>query len=212
MFGWIEHVFSRGVSWLDSAAKAFVHALIRGVYSFLHDIFHQQWDAWNAFWNGVMSLYHGAYDLSLNIFRRFRHIYQAIIPWLSHYILWVYHTVVHLAYVLYRDAWKGILYYYHVLLTALNDLKNWVIRDVWDPLFKSLTLAWHWLTHEGAVMWHYFTHLPELAEILFWHLVASLERHAWDAGKFLGKFFLSLMVHNIRQFATLIENVIDAVL
>lgn len=212
MFGWIEHIFSNAGSAIADAVKSLVHTLIRGLYSFLHDIFRAQWDAWNAFWNGVTSLYRGTYDFALSTFRKFAHLYRVIIKGLNDYIKWVYNTVVHLAYVLYKQISDALAHAYHDLLSRLDALRKWAIANIWDPLFKSLTTAWHWLTHEGATMWHYFTHLTEFAEVLFWHIVQSLEKHAWDAAKLLGEFFLSLVVHNIVRFATLMENVIDAVL
>lgn len=212
MFGWIEHIFSSVGSAISDAVKAFVHALIRGVYAFVHDVFRAQWDAWNAFWDGAYILWRGARALSLSVVTRFRHLYQVVVKWLAGYILWVYHTVVHLAYVLYRDAITALDHAYHALLGLLDQLRKWVINDVWNPLFRSLTAAWHWLQHEGATIWFYFTHLPQFAELLFWHVIHSLERHAWDVAKYLGQFFLALFVHNVIRVASLLENVIDAVL
>jgi hypothetical protein len=212
MFGWIEGVFGRVGNAISGAVKDFVHLLIRGVYGFLHDVFHMVWNAWNFFWNATVMLWKGARAFSIAVYHGFIRLFKIIIPWLTNYIRWVYHTVVHLVYVLIQQLTAIVTHNYHLMLSIFDAFRKWVINSIWNPLFKSLTNAWHWLTHEGATMWHFFTNLAAFAELLFWHILHSLESHAWDAGKFLGDFFLALVVHNIVRFATLIESVIDAVL
>lgn len=88
----------------------------------------------------------------------------------------------------------------------------WVLVHVLLFLLRILRIVVSWVSHEGAMMLHYFTHLDEFALLLFWHIVTTLEALAWDAGKRLGTFFLSLIVHHVVRFATLIESIIDAVL
>lgn len=88
----------------------------------------------------------------------------------------------------------------------------WVVLHVLLFLFNILRTAVSWIAGNGSTMWHYFSHLDEFALLLIWHIIASLETLAWDAGARLGKFFLSLIVHNVVRFATLVESIIDAVL
>lgn len=88
----------------------------------------------------------------------------------------------------------------------------WVIVHVLLFLGRILATVVSWIAHEGAMMLHYFTHLDEFALLLFWHIVTTLERLAWDAAKRLGTFFLALIVHHVVRFATLIESIVDAVL
>ena len=88
----------------------------------------------------------------------------------------------------------------------------WVVIHVLGFLYRILRGVLGWISREGSTMWFYFTHLEKFAELLFWFIVTALEKFAWDAGKRLGTFFLSLIVHNVVRFATLIETVVDAVL
>lgn len=93
-----------------------------------------------------------------------------------------------------------------------RSILAWVILHVLLFLFKILTSAVSWIAGQGSTMWHYFSHLDEFALLLFWHIITTLETLAWDAGKRLGTFFLSLIIHNVVRFATLIESIVDAVL
>jgi len=42
-------------------------------------------------------------------------------------------------------------------------------------------------------------------------LLAQLERDAWKIGRLLGKFFLGLIVHNLKMFVIVIEDILMAV-
>lgn len=116
------------------------------------------------------------------------------------------------------------------------------IAGVLDTLFSDVTRAWHdfthsialWATEAGRYLdavyhqleriitydlphfaytaWWWVTHTAELAEVLFWHLLALLEKYAWTAARYLGAFFLALIWHNLDEFVAVIEYVIDAVL
>lgn len=212
MFGWIDHIFHTVYNGVTDAVKAFVNLLIRGVYGFIHGIFRLQWDAWNDFWNGARDVWAGMRALSIAVYHRFIDLYRHWLPYLYSYAHWVL-TLLGKA----IDEAKKLLLaainsLYHWALTTFDATRKWAVKEIWDPLFKSLTSAWHWLTHEGATIWHYFTHLPEFADLLFWHILASLEKYAWDAGKLLGRFFLSLFYHNVVRFATLMEDIVDAIL
>lgn len=212
MFGWISNVFHSVVSGVTDAVKSFVNLLVNGLYSFLHGIFRLQWDAWNDFWNGAYAVWAGVRSLSIATYHRFIDLYRSIIPYLDNYIHWVrvfLGAVINQLNRALRAVIEGV---YHWALATFDAFRKWVINSVWTPLFKSLTAAWDWLTHEGATIWHYFTNLADFAELLFWHILASLEKHAWDAAKYLGQFFLALIVKNLVEFVTLIEDIIDAVL
>lgn len=212
MFGWIDSVWNSVTGAVSGAVRDFVHTLVRGLYSFVHTIFGALWNAWNWYWDGVYALWAGAREFAVSVYHTFIRILKAIIPYLQNYIHWVRVFLGHVINVAVRALTDFINGIYHWALKSLEALKAFVINDVWNPLFKSLTNAWHWLTHEGATIWHYFTHLPQFATLLFWHLIAELERLAWDAGKALGNFFLSLIVHNVVRFATLTESIIASVL
>lgn len=212
MFGWIAHLFTSAAGKVDNAVRDFATALVRGLYGFVHLIFGNVVRAWNRYWTAQHMLWIGVVSLSRNVYQALIKIFRHYIPWLAGYIRWVYNQVIHTLYEWVRKLTALILHYYHVADTFIRWLWQWVIDHVYKPLAASLSAVWHWLTHEGATMWHYFTHLGDFAELLFRHLLASLERHAWDAGRLLGRFFLALIVRNMMTFVTLIEDIVHAVL
>lgn len=89
----------------------------------------------------------------------------------------------------------------------IPGLFKWINTNIVAPLLSVV----HWVTHEGAVIWNYISHPDLLAQYLFSHLVKELERLAWETGKTLGTFFLALIIHNLRRFVILIEDIVNAV-
>lgn len=83
----------------------------------------------------------------------------------------------------------------------------WVTKHILDPLIGAVK----WIAHEGSIIWHYISHPADLVDLIFDPLIAKIEAEAWDIGGKLGKFFLSLIIKNVAQFARLIEDIIDAV-
>jgi hypothetical protein len=81
-----------------------------------------------------------------------------------------------------------------------------------DQMIRVITEASHWIVHEGARLWFYLTH-PDKWVLLIWDpFWAYVEHESWDLAGKLGKFFFSLFYKNMREFITLIEDILDAVL
>jgi len=93
-----------------------------------------------------------------------------------------------------------------------QSILAWVLVHVLAFLLTKVVTLILWIAGIGSTMWHYFTNLDEFALLLFWHIITTLETLAWDAGARLGRFFLSLIVHNVVRFATLVESIVDAII
>lgn len=212
MFGWIDRWFIHPVAKVIDDVLNIVHSVVRGVYGFIHDINTILWYAWGDVWASAHALWAGIRALSVATYHGFIRVIKVLYPYLYDYAHWVLVLLGKVIDDAKRLLLKAINDLYHWALVTFDATRRWAVDHIWTPLFKSLTAAWDWLTHAGATMWHYFTHLADFAEVLFWHILASLENHAWDAGKYLGRFFMSLFFHNAVRFASLIEDIVDAIL
>ena len=212
MFGWLRRVFDSGVGRIESTVLHWVTDLVTGVYSFLHTIFHDTGVAWNYLTDNAKLAWRELKSLAHEVVHGLYWIVKVLIPdlakWagnefkrIEHYILSVYHTVLRLI--------DNAVKYAEYLVKAAE---HWVITDIWDPIWRTLSQAWHWVTHEGDTLWHYLTHIGEFVDLFWDALLIKIEREAWNAGKLLGRFFISLIVHHVRMFATLIEDIVDAIL
>lgn len=119
-------------------------------------------------------------------------------------------------------------------LAALAGLFGQVTTDVsgaWDDLTANLDalatghkslltellgkleqIVKHWIPRYAITAWWWIEHPDQLAQRLLWFLLHQLERYAWTAGKYLGRFTLALLTRNVRHVAALAEEIITAVL
>lgn len=212
MFGWIEHLFSSAGNAVTGAVKALVHAAIRGLYGVLHTIFGRVFDSWHMLHDALVHDAWGELEFIRDVYNAIRNLFKIQVPRLDKRITIVNITINARITIINKILNKRIDVETAQRKAAILSLLAWVIKHVLLPFLAFSAMVAKWLAHEGVTMWHYFTHLPEFAELLFWHIVKSLESHAWDAGKLLGEFFLALIVHNLVRFAKLVEDIIDAVL
>lgn len=212
MFGWIDGLFHRAASAVSGAVSDLIHFAVRGLYAFLHGVFGAVGNGWRDFWNNAVALWAGMRRFTSAVYQKFIWVLRHIVPYLEDYIKWVRTILTRALEAAARLLSEAIQALYHQVLIFLDQLRKWAINEIWNPLFKVLTTAMHWITHEGSIVWNYFTHLASFAQLLMPWLIAELERVAWDAGKKLGTFFFSLIIHNIVRFANLMESIVDAVL
>lgn len=212
MFGWIASLFSRAASDVTQGVKDLVNAAMRGLYGFLHGIFRAVLGGWGTFWRDVSGFYRAFGKFTYSTLLKFVHILKILWPAIVKRVEYVYNFLLNFIKAAVKSLTAYILKIYHILDTFIRWLWNWVLVNVYRPLLAFIEKAWAWITREGATMWHYFTNLADFAELLIFHIAASLEKHAWELASSLGKFFLTLIVRNVVKFATLIETIIDAVL
>ena len=125
------------------------------------------------------------------------------------------------------DAWDILFHTFHNLRLLADEFTHavsiafhWLIK-VWIPalnkwiddhLLKPLLAAWQWIHKEGAYMLHLLTVPLSLVNFFWTALLHKIEVEAWTAGRLLGRFFLSLIAHNVRQFLQLMEDILSAIL
>jgi len=124
------------------------------------------------------------------------------------------------------NGWNDLVGDAKGLLNGIYEIGEAVIREVthlwkiWIPnlwswigthITKPLIDAWNWIGNEGATVWHYISNPDDLAAYLYSHLIKRLETLAWETTKDLGEFAVSLIINNLTQLLTVIEDIIDAV-
>lgn len=212
MWGWIQRVLGAGAHVIDETIRQWVGDLIAGVFGFLHTIFGLVGHAWEDMWHAAVWLYTGVYHLSIETYATLWHILRKVIPDVIH---WAWHYL-QLADQYIKDVFRWAAHEFdlirHWVAALLDALRHWVITDIWNPIWRTLAPAWKWITHEGLALWTLITHPGLLVDWIWNHLLVKIEREAWTAGRLLGRFFLSLIVHNIKTFAILIEDIVSAIL
>lgn len=219
MFNLIQRFYSLVLgfitgSWQSAitAVTGLIRDLFRVSHTYWHTIAGHVMNAWARYTRanlmereGISLFMDAQYKYDLRISRGW-------IPYLVHWLQWLggqFNKKLQRAVIVLQRQMKAGDAAQHAYTRSIFI---WVLIHVLKFLLGLVARLFAWIAHEGDTMWHFFTHLDEFALLLFWHIVTQLEKLAWDAGKRLGTFFLSLIVHHIVRFATLVESIVDAVL
>src|SRR5215469_5700971 len=212
MWSWLSSMWSSVFGRISDTIRNWVIDVINGVYGYYHFIDTLIRDAWHDVAVTSYWLWRNLDGIARSIYIRLWQIIRQAIP-----------AIINEYRALYRDAINLGTWVYNTLRTAVDDAIrfaqsvynsaiNWVIQNVWNPLYNSLLTAFKWITERGETLWYYITHPDALVSLIFDALIALLEREAWSVADRLGKFFAALIVKNLTQFVILIEDILDAIL
>ncbi len=211
MLGWLNRVFNWGVTNIGGTIIGWVHDLIRGMWSVLDTIFGNVNDAWHDVWKAADSVWrattkfgiaawHALYDLA-------RIIIPGIVRWAGRELTRLDHYITNV----FRWAIRELTVLRHWIDHLISALTRWVMVHIWDPLWRSLTEAWKWIYHDGMILWYYITHPLKLAGLLLDPMIVQLEKDAWRIGALLGQFFFGLIIHNLKRFTLVVEDIMMAI-
>lgn len=219
MFSFIANSFRAVLGLITGSWQSAINAVVNWInslehahYGYWHTVAVHTISAWSAMARACLQLreYMQTFMFTQGLFDHL--VAKQWIPWLANWITWLGGRIrqeINTTIAMLRREYKAGDAREH---SYTRSVLFWVIVHVLAFLYGLVKRLFGWIDGIGATMWHYFTHLADFAELLIMALVAALERHAWDIGKLLGKFFLSLIVHNVVRFATLVETIVDAVL
>lgn len=205
-------MFSGAFGYVDEHVRQWVHDLVNGLYGFLHNIFGLVGSGWNK----LVAEVHFAWQGLADFMREVTYAVSFIIHYLFPALVKRFTGLI--------DAVKSFaLGVYHFAVRELNALRSyvdklvqsaltWVTVHVYDPLHTLLVQAWNWITSRGETIWHYISNPGALVDLVWDFLITKLEAEAWTVGEKLGSFFLSLVIHNVKRFALLLEDIITAIL
>ena len=212
MIDWITGWVAKFAGIVGQGVIDLVHWGLHALASVINGIFGEVSRAWHEFWVAMVAIeracgHFGAavYGLAVKVLRywvpRLIRDLRAAALSLWRGIRWVWSHALHEVNALRRLAWKWV-----------TELWRLVLRDVWKPLRDYALHLYHLIVKWAYVAWWWITHLDKLAEAMIYHLVASLERHAWDIAARLGRFVTALVLHNARRLALLAEQILAAVI
>lgn len=212
MLTWLDNFWNRVTGSVGNAVSSAVHWAEHAIASVVLSVFNLVGKAWAKMYQGAHDLGEAIYKFGLEAYSFAVYVVKVLVPrvvkWaeaqlakLSADLARVYHD-----FLAFTDWVKARF------VQAYHDIEGWAVREIWDPLVRLTDWLKANLIKWGYTAWWYITHLPQLAEALIYHLAVSLENHAWELAGILGKFFLSLIVRNLKPFMLLIEDIISAVL
>jgi len=185
-----------------------VHALASVVYTVFGNV--------GGIWRDLASAW-GLFNRMLDkylpeVWDAFRRVFLQDLPALWRWITGRVAALGRLIDALYNKALAFARNLYSQAVHLITQLTKWVIQNVLDPLTAAFRQAWHWITHEGALVFYYLTHPPALARLILAALIQAAEDAFWTISAPVAEFIWHLVLHQARRLVQLAEQILAAVL
>ncbi len=212
MFHWLDRLLHWGTVNIGGRIIGFIRDMIHGVWGFLNSIFTRISESWLELFHAGHWLWTQAVSFGYAVFHKLQHIIRIIIPDVIGFFVRLFHNIDKLVHWVLKWAATQFAYVIAKIWHDITHALNWVIIHVYDPLARDISHALAWIFREGRIVYYYITHPGKLIDLVWDDIIAKLESEAWNVGARLGRFFLGLVLHNIKRFALLLEDIIMAVL
>lgn len=170
----ILHDLSSGITAIEKWALKLIYA----VYSFVNKLFAELRKAVDNVWTALTNFAKAILKFASQVYTYAKWIVTKLVPsvihWAEKELLSVAHDIADLG--KWAVGWIDRLI--KDIASAIKNITNWVIKNIFDPLKTDFLTAWHWITHEGAMIYDLITHPEKLA--------ALLAGYIWDS--WLGLF------------------------
>lgn len=212
MLGWLDRFWNNVTGSVGNAIANAVHWAMHALASVVFAVFRLVGAAWLDYWSAARSAWGAVGSLGKALWDAWAYLLRHLIPTLTRWIESLWARLVSFIHTVYKDLQAAAAFLQHLIASTARAIYKWALTSIWKPLHDFAAMLWDNLKKWGFTAWWWITHLPSLAEAMIMHIVTSIERHAWEIAGMLGKFFLSLIVRNLKRFATLLEDIITAVL
>jgi hypothetical protein len=195
MFGWLNSILGWASSGLDDLWKKVI-SVFQVIYSYV--------DGWiNQLIKDINSVYQWTWSLIQSVERLAQSIYTIVVNWVINNLVSLEAWVGRLWNSLYSyaqgiAAWTSgwISRIYSDVTGWISGLENWVLRDIWDPLYNFISGALRWIAREGAWVFYLLTHPDQLALLLGRYILGAWmnlgRRYAGPMGRWMIHTLMSL--------------------
>ena len=211
MFNWLSnlwHIITGDIK----AVIRWITTAITAVYSFIDRQIHALWSGLALLSRYLSELEKAAWNYISQLWTYARWIVEVVIAGVIHWADAAINFVLKYAQGVWQILVASFDYLKNLILRLINDAITWVIRNIYDPLVKWLTDAWHWITHEGAFVYYLLTHLDKLASLLagwLWHEWLNLFGRY---GRTVARWLISHMLGLAKPLIDVLETIVAAIL
>lgn len=200
----ILHILSGAIT----DAEKWVLKLIHAVYSYVNKLFYDLRKAVTDVWRSLVRFSRAIEKYAVRVYMFARWIVTKYVPAVIHWTLRELNTLLNDIKSLASWAEKWVIRLYNDILSAIRSITGWVIAHIWTPLFNAITIAWHWITHEGYYVWNLLTHPDLLMKVigsyLWMNSLALLKHYARPIAKWLVHQMLNMQ----GEIADVLESII----
>lgn len=193
VWNWILKTISAVYSFIDREFQV-VERYATDIYNFLDGLFHTAW-------NFIVQVYNYA-----------KSIVDVVIRDLISWVTRIWNDVFSFAKGVYEQLVQWVDFLKHLIASLIDDVRKWIINDIWNPLFAAIKTALDWITHEGAMMFDLLTHPNKLVALLGHYLWVAWLDLIKVAAKPIARWLLHTMMGMAGEVADVIETIIASLI
>lgn len=212
MLNWLDRFFGRVRSTIGAGVSDAIHYAVHALAAVVFSVFGLVGKAWSALVGAYKRFLAAVDQFGKEVIAFATYIIKVAIP---RVIAWAESELAKLSAAIAAaaaDLARWVTEILKRIAAAVTSVIAWVTTNVLDPLLAAVKLLRADLEKWGYTAWYYITHPDKLAALLLDSIVAALEDRAWDIGKRLGGFLLSLIASNLPKLLQLIEDILTAVI
>ena len=211
MIGWILGIV-RSITGSINNVINWITNIIAAVYSFIDREVSALGNEIVSVWHSADSLFQQAWHYIVQVYDFAVSIVNVIIHNVIVWVQRIWNDLYSYAHGVYETLVSWVDFLRHWIAVLIDDLRSWVINDIWHPLFTGLSDAIKWITHEGALAYYLLTHPDKLAAILAKWLWQSYIDLLKTFGKVIGRWLLVSMRDLAGPFLDILEAILSGIL
>lgn len=211
MLHWIHKVLHKARGHVGRQVHHLIYTLVHGAIGHIIAIFNQTRKGWRYLARRTYDFEHHLWHLGQEIDDALHYAICVLARDMAH---WIIREIVY--------AWTGLRvlakdtrrlddYLKHLIHSLIDDVRDWALRHIWDPLWAWVQQLIAWAKDWAFTAWYYITHPEKLAALLFWYLIAYLERHIVDVIERVGEWALRWFIAHLMLVLHLVETTITRI-
>jgi phage-related protein len=169
--------------------------------------------------NDIVSAFNDVYRLADEIANFVYHTYNTFVAWVDHtfnaVLKWAENeiaTVTRFANAVLAWAVREFDTVNRWVTGLFNAVYRWVITEIWDPLYRDISGAIGWITHEGAFVYDLLTHPDKLTALILAYVWAAWLGLFREFAKPIVSYILHSLRRNIPDLVSVLEDIISSIL
>lgn len=207
MFSWLKSLYNGAVGKLSDIEKWIMGAL-NAVYSYFSGLVSQVWTGLQALGSAIDGYINQLWSSFSSLYTLVQYILTKSIPNVISWAVGELNKVRSYAIGVYNWAISQLGKLASWTQSLISDAIQWVLKNVWDPLWNDITGALKWIANEGAYVYYLLTHPDVFAKIAGEYILSQ-----WiNWGKRFAKPFVNWLLHNMLSELPTVGSVIEDII
>lgn len=211
MFNWLKSLLNWGISGIDDLWKKVI-AIFQAVYSYIDSwissVANYLGQLWTDFTNFASAVVGWINRTIVALEQWVIRIYGDVQKWVSG-LFW---QVLNYAVSIYRWALQYFDFLVKYIENVWNTIVNWVLHNIWDPLYSFISGIYNWVTTSGYWVFYMITHPDKLAQLIGSYLLREWINLSRKYSRAVGRWLIHTMLSAANDVGEIIASVLSAII